>query len=241
MNLFVNLEIAGSLVAFLLILDGWPTTISMETIFSLMNGGELRLPVYGAVIFLISTVRPLLALALTALTAYCIRRWWQGEDLPKLHFTPKNLSPAKLLPAIFPPILAVYWIFFSADTAIFPIWVYLHQGTVFMVLWLISAAITAAVLLLARLRWTLIPASAMLLYTLVFPRLCASVRSIGFKTGNIYTEANLNPDNYPRFLQADETLLVLAVVLSAIYLLFCFINIRQSPPKEEKAGKSAPM
>ncbi len=241
MNLFVNLEIAGSLVAFLLILDGWPTTISMETIFSLMNGGELRLPVYGAVIFLISTVRPLLALALTALTAYCIRRWWQGEDLPKLHFTPKNLSPAKLLPAIFPPILAVYWIFFSADTAIFPIWVYLHQGTVFMVLWLISAAITAAVLLLARRRWTLVPAGAMLLYTLVFPRLCASVRSIGFKTGNIYTEANLNPDNYPRFLQADETLLVLAVVLSAIYLLFCFINIRQSPPKEEKAGKSAPM
>ena len=64
---------------------------------------------------------------------------------------------------------------------------------------------------------------------------------LGFKTGNIYTEANLNPDNYPRFLQADETLLVLAVVLSAIYLLFCFINIRQSPPKEEKAGKSAPM
>lgn len=246
MNLFINLEIAGGIVGGLLILDGWPAAVSMETvektIFSFMSGNELRIPGYGGIIFLISVVRPLLALALTALTAYCIRRWWHGEDLPKIRFTPKNLSPAKLFPAIFPPILAFYWILFSAETAILPIWVYQHQGTGFMALWLISAAVTAAVLLLSRRRWALLPAGAMLLYTLTFPRLCVTVRAIGLGTGNLYEYSDrLNPNSYLPFLQSDESLLALAVVLSVIYLLFCFINIRQSPPKEENPGKTAPM
>ena len=47
MNFFINLEIAGSIVGFLMILDGWPASISMDAaekiMFDLMNGGELRL------------------------------------------------------------------------------------------------------------------------------------------------------------------------------------------------------
>lgn len=249
MNLCVNLNIAAEIVGYLLILDGWPATISMEaikTIFSFMNGGQLRIPGYGAIIFLTAVVRPLLALALTALTAYCIRRWWRGDALPfhpmDVSFTPKNLSPAKLVPAVFPPVLAVYWMLFSADTAVFPIWVYLKQDLVFMALWLVSAAVTAAVLLLARRRWTLLPAGAMLLCTLTFPRLCSTVRAIGPSSGNIYTEiSKLNPDNYPPFLQADETVLVLAAVLVAVYLLCCFVKIWDSPPEVQNSGKSASM
>lgn len=250
MNLCVNLEIAAGIAGYLLILDGWPATISMETvkntIFSFMNNGGLRIPGYSAIIFVTTVVRPLLALALTALTAYCIRRWWRGDALPfhpmDVSFTPKNLSPAKLVPAVFPPVLAVYWMLFSADTAVFPIWVYLKQDLVFMALWLASTAVTAAVLLLARRRWTLLPAGAMLLCTLTFPRLCSTVRAIGPKSGNIYTEiGKLNPDNYPPFLQADETVLVLAAVLAAVYLLCCCVKVWDSPPEVQNSGKSASM
>ena len=246
MNFFINLEIAGSIVGFLMILDGWPASISMDAaekiMFDLMNGGELRLPGCDMATFLISVARLLLALALTALAAYCIRRWWQGEAIPlKISFTPKNLSIAKLVPMIFPPILAGYWLCFSVDTAVFPIWVYQKQDLVFLALWLLSAAVTVAVLLLSRRRWTLLPAGVMLLYTLSFPRLCASVRSIGLKTGNLYTEANLNPEHYPPFLQADETVLVLAAVICVGYILFCCIKLWNSPPKAEKPGDDTPM
>ena len=82
---------------------------------------------------------------------------------------------------------------------------------------------------------------SMLLYTLSFPRLCASVRSIGLKTGNLYTEANLNPEHYPPFLQADETVLVLAAVICVGYILFCCIKLWNSPPKAEKPGDDTPM
>jgi DNA-binding XRE family transcriptional regulator len=241
MNFFVNLEIAQALILLFLMLDGLAVTEeSLQEIAVQLFSGR-----FGMKYLLLLAIRPLLALGITALTGWLISRWWHGGAVPytgfKLRFSPKNLSPAKLLPAIFPLILAGYWTLFSADTAILPIWVYQRQGAVFMALWLISMAVTAAVLL-RRHRWTLIPAGVMLLLTLQFPRACKTLRAIGTGTGNLYDYTNrLNPDNYLSFLEPNSPILVLAAIFSAVYLLICCLNVQKSPPEEENPGKNAGM
>lgn len=239
MNFFVNSTVVAQLLAYLLVFDGLSLTDLEGASYTLQRlfFGGMSTP-----FLLLLIARPVLAAGMTALTGWCIRQWWRGGARPfKFSFTPKNLTPAKVLPAVFPPVLAGYWMLYSADTAILPIWAYQHQGTVFMALWLISAVLTAAVLLLSHHRWSLVPAGVTLLMTLSFPRLCVSVRSIGLKLGNIYTEQGLNPNGYQRFLQADESLFVLAAVLSVLYLLFCCVKFWDSPPKMENAGENTGM
>lgn len=238
MNFFVNTQLAGAVLALLLVLDGLSmTTEYAERIMAQIVSGGI-----GGQYALLLAAQPVLALALTALTGWCVRRWWQGTMPPiRPGFSPKNLTFAKALPMVFPFLLAGWLMLFSYEHVL-PIWAYQHQGTVYMALWAASAVLTALVLLLSRHPVMLLPAAFMQLGALLFPRMCRCVRSVSLDSGNFYDRiSGLNPNKYQRFLEAAPDVLLLAAVFAAGYLLCGCVKLWDSPPKAEKPGDDTPM
>jgi len=243
MNFFVNLQFFSGLLQTLIVL--YTMGGSLNIINALINEGtnyaRTMSPLgYG----LIFALRPLMALALTGFTGWAIRQWWNGKAQP-VHpsFTPKNLAVTKVLPVVFPLLLAGYWLLYAGETSILPIWFYQHQGTPFMILWLASAALTALLLIRGRHPWMLLPAGMMQLSTLMLPQLCTVLRSIGLSTGNLHTGyGTFNPKLYRSFLEpADERFVVFALIVAALYLLCCFVKFWDSPPKAENPGENPGM
>jgi len=238
MNFFVNMQfLTGFLQALTMLytVNGSLNFLNILLNESTTNYAHLISPTAYGIIF---GLRPVMALMMTALIGWCVRQWWVGETLLSgLSFSPKNFTVTKVLPCIFPLLMAGYWWLFSGESVILPIWFYQHQGIVFTVLWAVMAVLTILLLILSHHPWTLLPAGLMLVGSLSFPLLCTSLRCIGLGTGNLYENTgSLNPKAYVPFLEpADERLPIFVILFVAVYLLCCCITFRgKKQPYEGK-------
>ena len=225
MNFFVNLRIGTGITALLVVIYyGIGSSLEALVTNALLTGSLGN----GPILFLLF-LPILLAVLLTAGTALVIRRYWGDHArLSRLtiHFSPRNLTIPKVLPAVCPIMLAGYWFLFRCDTAVLPGYVYLHQKQVFYLLWAVLTALAAADLLLAKRKGMLLSLGVMQLCALSFSGLCAWTRFYGTGTGNIYAMEGLNPNVYIRFGQAADGMAVIAAVLVMVYVLCGCIRLR---------------
>ena len=182
----------------------------------------------------------LLAAVLTLITWAVIRRKGNPElpaiPLPRLRKA--AFSPVKLAPLIIPVLTACFWLLYVIDEhksyAIFPKWFYTAQDPLFYGLLLLLTVVCTVLLLVKRRWWMLLP---MLLMcwgcAALFPPFSAHSRAYSLSTGAIFTRNvnALSQTSYTKFAVPTPELFLVAAVITALYVLCCFVRF-------EKRGKT---
>ena len=217
MDFFINLELLASPVSFAA--AGTAITGASAYLTALLTKG---VAFYAILILLVWL---LLAVALTAVTAYFVK----GDGAfaaPKLRpeLSRKHFSWKKAPPALCPILLTAYWCIFYSPNAL-PEPLYRAQNAYFYLLLAALAILTLIYLLLVNRPWMLLPAGGMLLGCTAY------TGSLSYwvwsPASNLLMKAAAQtPAAYVRFGRPGWTMFVLMSVLVGAYLLCCFIRVR---------------
>lgn len=190
-----------------------------------------------------------LTIALSYLTVYLARKlarepvsgpnfpWIPQEEIPRLHLCRTKFYWMKAVPALAPLILMGYWCLFWRDDL--PGWLYVSQEELYLPVWAGVSLLTMLPLLKKGRRGMLLPTLALSLVDLTFPRLLVYERGYRTIKETVIVMGNWTSPNVHSFGQANEEMIVSAIVLTLLYLICCFIAIKRVP-KEEKKEETEP-
>lgn len=190
-----------------------------------------------------------LTIALSYLTVYLARKlarepvsgpnfpWASQKEIPRLRLCRTKFYWMKAVPALAPLILMGYWCLFWRDDL--PGWLYVSQEELYLPVWAGISLLTMLPLLKKGRRGMLLPALALSLVDLTFPRLLVYKRGYRTIKETVIVMGNWTSPNVHSFGQANEELIVSAIVLTLLYLICCFIAIKRVP-KEEKKEETEP-
>lgn len=190
-----------------------------------------------------------LTIALSYLTVYLARKlarepvsgpnfpWASQKEIPRLRLCRTKFYWMKAVPALAPLILMGYWCLFWRDDL--PGWLYVSQEELYLPVWAGISLLTMLPLLKKGRRGMLLPALALSLVDLTFPRLLVYKRGYRTIKETVIVMGNWTSPNVHSFGQANEELIVTAIVLALLYLICCFIAIKRVP-KEEKKEETEP-
>lgn len=248
MVFFVSWSVAGMLLTGAAVLFG---ISSAETFLTNQIGMLLQGDVDGrllAVLLMWTMIWLILTAALGLLTAFVAKQLAREpasgsvlpnlakEQLPRLCFRRASFHWSKAVPALAPLVLMGYWCLFWRDDL--PGWFYVSQEGLYFPVWAGISLLTLLPLLKKGRRGMLLPALVLALADVTFSALLVYKRgyfALGDKVVEIVNWTS--PDIRP-FGQANEELIVTAIVLALLYLACCFLSIRYVP-KEEKQEQSA--
>ena len=186
----------------------------------------------------------LLAAALTALTGVVVYRYVHGcrFSLRGLRLCRRKPAVPSLLPALCPVVLALFWLCYSGDAA-GELAMYKQQEVLYR--WALAAAVvySAAVLLIGRRRGMLFPAAVVLAGCALYPKAAVWERAYSLGLADLVRLEDLTLRyRYYEFGEFGPALGLLAVALTAGYLLCCFVrvergelsaNLAPEPPEKE--------
>ena len=158
------------------------------------------------------------------------------EQLLRLCFRRASFHWSKAMPALAPLVLMGYWCLFWRDDL--PGWLYVSQEGIYFPVWAGISLLTLLPLLKKGRRGMLLPALVLALADVTFSALLVYKRgyfALGDKVVEIVNWTS--PDIRP-FGQANEELIVTAIVLALLYLACCFLTIKYVP-KDEKQEQAA--
>lgn len=206
-----------------------------------IGGVVLHLLVY----FLIWTG---LTIALSCLTVYLARKlarepvsgpnfpWASQKEIPRLRLCRTKFYWMKAVPALAPLILMGYWCLFWRDDL--PGWLYVSQEELYLPVWAGVSLLTMLPLLKKGRRGMLVAATFLALADLGFAGLLVYPRAYNLISKRVVVAGSTRL-NMCSFGQANEEMIVTAIVLTLLYLICCFIAIKRVP-KEEKKEETEP-
>ena len=248
MVFFVSWSVAGMLLTGAAVLFG---ISSAETFLTNQIGMLLQGDVDGrllAVLLMWTMIWLILTAALGLLTVFVAKQLAREpasgsilpnlakEQLLRLRLSRASFHWSKAMPALAPLVLMGYWCLFWRDDL--PGWLYVSQKELYLPVWAGISLLTLLPLLKKGRRGMLLPALVLALADVTFSALLVYKRgyfALGDKVVEIVNWTS--PDIRP-FGQANEELIVTAIVLALLYLACCFLSIRYVP-KEEKQEQSA--
>lgn len=248
MVFFVSWSVAGMLLTGATVMLGAVSVESLlEGILTMMNQGVWNGSLVLALLLYL-VVRAGLTVGLSGLTVLLAKQLAREpasgsvlpnlakEQLPRLCFRRASFHWSKAVPALAPLVLMGYWCLFWRDDL--PGWFYVSQEGLYFPVWAGISLLTLLPLLKKGRRGMLLPALVLALADVTFSALLVYKRgyfALGDKVVEIVNWTS--PDIRP-FGQANEELIVTAIVLALLYLACCFLSIRYVP-KEEKQEQSA--
>lgn len=160
------------------------------------------------------------------------------EQLPRLCFRRASFHWSKAVPALAPLVLMGYWCLFWRDDL--PGWLYVSQKELYLPVWAGISLLTLLPLLKKGRRGLLIPAVLLALTSRGFSGLLVYPRAYSLISQKVVVDKTngLLSGNHIYFGQANEELIVTAIVLALLYLACCFLSIRYVH-KEEKQEQLA--
>lgn len=249
MVFFVSWSVVGMLLSGIVAVLG---AVSVATLLdSFWYKLEMGTSIGGVVLHLLVYVLIWtgLTIALSCLTVYLARNlarepasgpnfpWIPQEEIPRLRLCRTKFYWMKAVPALAPLILMGYWCLFWRDDL--PGWLYVSQEELYLPVWAGVSLLTMLPLLKKGRRGMLLPALALALVDLTFPRLLVYERGYRTIKETVIVMGNWTSPNVHSFGQANEELIVTAIVLALLYLVCCFIAIKRVP-KEEKKEETEP-
>lgn len=162
---------------------------------------------------------------------------WKDLFRLRLSLSRASFRWTKAIPALAPLVLMGYWCLFWRDDL--PGWLYVSQKELYLPVWAGISLLTMLPLLKKGRRGMLPPALALSLVDLTFPRLLVYKRGYRTIKETVIVMGNWTSPNVHSFGQANEELIVTAIVLALLYLICCFIAIKRVP-KEEKKEETEP-
>lgn len=248
MVFFVSWSVAGMLLTGATVMLGAVSVEGLlEGILTMMNQGVWNGSLVLALLLYL-VVRAGLTVGLSGLTVLLAKQLAREpasgsvlpnlakEQLPRLCFRRASFHWSKAVPALAPLVLMGYWCLFWRDDL--PGWLYVSQEELYLPVWAGISLLTLLPLLKKGRRGMLLPALVLALADVTFSALLVYKRgyfALGDKVVEIVNWTS--PDIRP-FGQANEELIVTAIVLALLYLACCFLSIRYVP-KEEKQEQSA--
>ena len=248
MVFFVSWSVAGMLLTGATVMLGAVSVEGLlEGILTMMNQGVWNGSLVLALLLYL-VVRAGLTVGLSGLTVLLAKQLAREpasgsvlpnlakEQLPRLCFRRASFHWSKAVPALAPLVLMGYWCLFWRDDL--PGWLYVSQKELYLPVWAGISLLTLLPLLKKGRRGMLLPALVLALADVTFSALLVYKRgyfALGDKVVKIVNWTS--PDIRP-FGQANEELIVTAIVLALLYLACCFLSIRYVP-KEEKQEQSA--
>ena len=248
MVFFVSWSVAGMLLTGVTVMLGAVSVEGLlEGILTMMNQGVWNGSLVLALLLYL-VVRAGLTVGLSGLTVLLAKQLAREpasgsalpnlakEQLPRLCFRRASFHWSKAVPALAPLVLMGYWCLFWRDDL--PGWLYVSQEGLYFPVWAGISLLTLLPLLKKGRRGMLLPALVLALADVTFSALLVYKRgyfALGDKVVEIVNWTS--PDIRP-FGQANEELIVTAIVLALLYLACCFLSIRYVP-KEEKQEQSA--
>lgn len=248
MVFFVSWSVAGMLLTGATVMLGAVSVEGLlEGILTMMNQGVWNGSLVLALLLYL-VVRAGLTVGLSGLTVLLAKQLAREpasgsalpnlakEQLPRLCFRRASFHWSKAVPALAPLVLMGYWCLFWRDDL--PGWLYVSQEGLYFPVWAGISLLTLLPLLKKGRRGMLLPALVLALADVTFSALLVYKRgyfALGDKVVEIVNWTS--PDIRP-FGQANEELIVTAIVLALLYLACCFLSIRYVP-KEEKQEQSA--
>lgn len=250
MVFFVSWSVAGMLLTGATVMLGAVSVEGLlEGILTMMNQGVWNGSLVLALLLYL-VVRAGLTVGLSGLTVLLAKQLAREpasgsvlpnlakEQLPRLCFRRASFHWSKVVPALAPLVLMGYWCLFWRDDL--PGWLYVSQKELYLPVWAGISLLTLLPLLKKGRRGLLIPAVLLALTSrgfsgpLVYPRAYSliSQKVVVDKTNGLLS------GNHIYFGQANEELIVTAIVLALLYLACCFLSIRYVH-KEEKQEQSA--
>ena len=171
----------------------------------------------------------LLALVLTGLTQLVICRsaggtgqWrklnWRVEKVP--------LRRRKLLPLLSPVLLSAFYLPYLSQNPL-PQWLYVRQGELFWIVWLVLLVVWAVYLLKHNEKWMLLPAGVMHLGCLSLMLVANQARMYSTKSATLIqpNPAHSYKEIYIRFGEFGWEIAAAAAVLMLLYVVCCRIRI----------------
>lgn len=248
MVFFVSWSVAGMLLTGAAVLFG---ISSAETFLTNQIGMLLQGDVDGrllAVLLMWTMIWMILTAALGLLTVFVAKQLAREpasgsvlpnlakEQLPRLCFRRASFHWSKAVPALAPLVLMGYWCLFWRDDL--PGWLYVSQEELYLPVWAGISLLTLLPLLKKGRRGMLLPALALALADVTFSALLVYKRGYFALGDKVVVMGNWTSPDVRPFGQANEELIVTAIVLALLYLACCFLSIRYVP-KEEKQEQSA--
>ena len=248
MVFFVSWSVAGMLLTGATVMLGAVSVEGLlEGILTMMNQGVWNGSLVLALLLYL-VVRAGLTVGLSGLTVLLAKQLAREpasgsvlpnlakEQLPRLCFRRASFHWSKSVPALAPLVLMGYWCLFWRDDL--PGWLYVSQEGLYFPVWAGISLLTLLPLLKKGRRGMLLPALVLALADVTFSALLVYKRgyfALGDKVVEIVNWTS--PDIRP-FGQANEELIVTAIVLALLYLACCFLSIIYVS-KEEKQEQSA--
>lgn len=162
---------------------------------------------------------------------------WKDLFRLRLSLSRASFRWTKAIPVLAPLVLMGYWCLFWRDDL--PGWLYVSQKELYLPVWAGISLLTMLPLLKKGRRGMLLPALALALVDLTFPRLLVYERGYRTIKETVIVMGNWTSPNVHSFGQANEEMIVTAIVLALLYLICCFIAIKRVP-KEEKKEETEP-
>lgn len=160
------------------------------------------------------------------------------EQLPQLRLKRTSFHWTKALPAFALLILMGYWCLFWRNDL--PEKYYLFQKDYYISLWTVISFLSLLPLLKKGRRGLLIPAVLLALASRGFSGLLVYPRAYSLISQKVVVDGTNGrlSSNHVYFGQANEELIVTAIVLALLYLACCFLTIKYVP-KDEKQEQAA--
>ena len=250
MVFFVSWSVAGMLLTGATVMLGAVSAEGLlEGILTMMNQGVWNGSLVLALLLYL-VVRAGLTVGLSGLTVLLAKQLAREpasgsvlpnlakEQLPRLCFRRASFHWSKAVPALAPLVLMGYWCLFWRDDL--PGWLYVSQEELYLPVWAGISLLTLLPLLKKGRRGLLIPAVLLALTSRGFSGLLVYPRAYSLISQKVVVDKTngLLSGNHIYFGQANEELIVAAIVLALLYLARCFLSIRYVP-KEEKQEQSA--
>lgn len=250
MVFFVSWSVAGMLLTGAAVLFG---ISSAETFLTNQIGMLLQGDVDGrllAVLLMWTMIWLILTAALGLLTVFVAKQLAREpasgsilpnlakEQLLRLCFRRASFHWSKAMPALAPLVLMGYWCLFWRDDL--PGWLYVSQKELYLPVWAGISLLTLLPLLKKGRRGLLIPAVLLALASRGFSGLLVYPRAYSLISQKVVVDRTngLLSGNHIYFGQANEELIVTAIVLALLYLACCFLTIKYVP-KDEKQEQAA--
>ena len=250
MVFFVSWSVAGMLLTGATVMLGAVSAEGLlEGILTMMNQGVWNGSLVLALLLYL-VVRAGLTVGLSGLTVLLAKQLAREpasgsvlpnlakEQLLRLCFRRASFHWSKAVPALAPLVLMGYWCLFWRDDL--PGWLYVSQEELYLPVWAGISLLTLLPLLKKGRRGLLIPAVLLALTSRGFSGLLVYPRAYSLISQKVVVDKTngLLSGNHIYFGQANEELIVAAIVLALLYLARCFLSIRYVP-KEEKQEQSA--
>lgn len=159
------------------------------------------------------------------------------KQVPRLRLSRAQFHWTKAVPVLAPLLLASYWCLFWRDDL--PQWLYLSQKEFYVLIWGLVSLLTVLPLLVRGGRWMLLPALAVALADFGFVEMLVYPRGYHIMWQEVVSAGNGTVERIHPFGQANEELVVTAIVLALLYLACCFVTIK-CEPREEKKEETEP-